>query len=121
MKQLSVIVPVYHVEKYIRPCIESIFKQGLKEETFEVIIVNDGTQDLQIVCGASNVHTGLIGVLAPVGCVLPGAKKPIGQRTVAGTESFGMMCSAAELGIGDNSDEIVELDSDAKIGEKYKG
>lgn len=45
MKQLSVIVPVYNVEKYIRPCIESIFKQKLKDDTFEVIIVNDGTPD----------------------------------------------------------------------------
>lgn len=43
--QLSVIVPVYNVEKYIRVCMESIFKQGLDEDTFEVIIVNDGTKD----------------------------------------------------------------------------
>ena len=45
MKQLSVIVPVYNVEKYIRPCIESIFRQGLKDDTFEIIIVNDDTPD----------------------------------------------------------------------------
>lgn len=43
--QLSIIVPVYNVEKYIRPCIESIFKQDLDEDSFEVIIVNDGTKD----------------------------------------------------------------------------
>ena len=43
--QLSIIVPVYNVEKYIRACMESIFKQGLDEDTFEVIIVNDGTKD----------------------------------------------------------------------------
>ena len=43
--QLSIIVPVYNVEKYVRPCIESIFKQGLDEDCFEVIIINDGTQD----------------------------------------------------------------------------
>lgn len=42
---LSIIVPVYNVEKYIRPCIESIFKQGLDDTDFEVIIVNDGTKD----------------------------------------------------------------------------
>ena len=42
---LSIIVPVYNVEKYIRPCIESIFKQGLDEDAFEVIIINDGTKD----------------------------------------------------------------------------
>ena len=114
---------VPHNENKIVPVVAKIVdvKNHPTRENLHILTVNDGTQDLQIVCGASNVHTGLIGVLAPVGCVLPGAKKPIGQRTVAGTESFGMMCSAAELGIGDNSDEIVELDSDAKIGEKYKG
>lgn len=45
MLSLSIIVPVYNVEKYIRPCIESIFNQGLDEECFEVIIINDGTKD----------------------------------------------------------------------------
>jgi glycosyltransferase involved in cell wall biosynthesis len=44
-KQLSIIVPVYNVEKYIRPCFESIFRQGLDESIFEVIIVNDGSTD----------------------------------------------------------------------------
>ena len=43
--QLSIIVPVYNVEKYIHTCVESIFKQGLDDETFEVIIINDGTPD----------------------------------------------------------------------------
>ena len=45
---LSIIVPVYNVEEYIRPCIESIFKQGLNDNAYEVIIVNDGTEDNSI-------------------------------------------------------------------------
>lgn len=43
--QLSIIVPVYNVEKYIHACMESIFRQGMDDKVFEVIIVNDGTQD----------------------------------------------------------------------------
>lgn len=43
--RLSIIVPVYNVEKYVRSCIESIYRQGLEEEDFEVIIINDGTKD----------------------------------------------------------------------------
>lgn len=43
--KLSIIVPVYNVEKYIRQCLESIFKQGLDDAEFEVIIVNDGSTD----------------------------------------------------------------------------
>ena len=43
--ELSIIVPVYNVERYIHACMESIFRQGLDENIFEVIIVNDGTKD----------------------------------------------------------------------------
>lgn len=45
MTELSIIVPVYQVEQYIRPCLESLFKQGLDDDRFEVILVNDGTRD----------------------------------------------------------------------------
>lgn len=43
--KLSIVVPVYNVEQYILPCIQSIFRQGLSEEDFELILVNDGTED----------------------------------------------------------------------------
>ena len=42
---LSIIVPVYNVEKYIRACFKSIFQQGLDDKDFEIIIVNDGSTD----------------------------------------------------------------------------
>jgi glycosyltransferase involved in cell wall biosynthesis len=45
MLSLSIIVPIYNVEKYVHSCLESIFRQGMTDETFEVILVNDGTQD----------------------------------------------------------------------------
>lgn len=46
---LSIIVPVYNVEPFIRACIESIFRQGLDDSRFEVIIVNDGSRDRSMV------------------------------------------------------------------------
>ena len=45
MTKLSIIVPVFNVENYIRPCFESIFNQGLNDNEYEVIIVNDGSTD----------------------------------------------------------------------------
>lgn len=83
-------------------------------------VANGARDDIQIVCGAPNARSGLVSVLAPVGCILPGMKKPIAQRTVAGTESFGMMCSAAELGGQGDGDTIIELPADSKIGTEYK-
>ena len=41
--KISVIIPVYNVEKYIRQCLESVIDQTLKD--IEIIIVNDGTRD----------------------------------------------------------------------------
>ena len=43
MKKISVIIPVYGVEKYIRKCLESVVNQTYKN--LEIIVVNDGTKD----------------------------------------------------------------------------
>ena len=95
-------------------------KDHPSRDDLHILSVNAGGAPVQVVCGAPNVRVGLRGVLAPVGCRLPGAKKPMAQRTVAGVESFGMMCSAAEVGQGDNANEIIELGADAAIGAEYK-
>ena len=61
MTQLSIIVPVYNVEKYIRTCIESIYRQRLDDSCFEVIIVNDGTQDrsMEVIEDIIEKHTNI--------------------------------------------------------------
>ena len=89
-------------------------------DDLHILTVNTGADTVQIVCGAPNVRVGLRGVLAPVGAKLPGMKKPLAQRTVAGVESYGMMCSPSELVIGDDGDKIIELDENTEIGGKYK-
>ena len=60
--KLSIIIPVYNVEQYIRSCVESIFRQDLKEEDFEVILVNDGTQDhsFEIINDIISNHTNIV-------------------------------------------------------------
>lgn len=89
-------------------------------DDLHVLTVDDGSgTDKQIVCAAPNARAGLVGVLAPVGCKLPGAKKPIGQRTVAGVESFGMMCGAADLGMGTDTVNLIEWDESVPVGTPY--
>lgn len=58
---LSIIVPVYNVEIYIRACIESIFRQNLDENIFEVIIVNDGTKDhsMEVIQDIVTLHSNI--------------------------------------------------------------
>ena len=47
-KSLSIIIPVYKVEKYIRSCVMSVFRQGLEDNDYELILVDDGTPDRSI-------------------------------------------------------------------------
>ena len=59
---LSIIIPVYNVEKYIQACIDSIFRQGLAADRFEVIIVNDGTQDrsMEVIADIVAQHDNIV-------------------------------------------------------------
>ena len=59
--KLSIIIPVYNVEKYIGPCLESIYRQELAEDVFEVIIVNDASTDdsMLVVSHMMNVHPNI--------------------------------------------------------------
>lgn len=58
---ISIIVPVYNVEKYVHACLESIYRQHLDEERFEVIIVNDGTKDhsMDVIQDIIKAHTNI--------------------------------------------------------------
>lgn len=79
------------------------------------VATKDGEQ--QIVCGAPNAREGIYVAYAGLGTYIPGAdfsldKKP---RKIRGIESFGMMCSADELDLGEDSDGIIEL-PEAEVG-----
>ncbi len=70
---------------------------------------------LQIVCGAPNARVGIRVPLAMVGATLPGGIQ-IKAAKLRGVESFGMLCSAKELGIDADASGLLELPSDAPIG-----
>ena len=75
-------------------------------------------EPLQIVCGAANARAGLLAPCAMVGAELPGIS--IKQAKVRGVESFGMMCSSKELGITAEATGLLELDSDAVVGQDIR-
>ncbi|MCF6301297.1 MAG: phenylalanine--tRNA ligase subunit beta, partial [Proteobacteria bacterium] len=84
-------------------------------DKLQVCQVKTHDSQFQIVCGAPNARVGLKSPLALVGAVLPGDFK-IKKSKLRGVESCGMLCSEVELGIGTESNGIMELEENAPIG-----
>ncbi len=74
-----------------------------------LVVVDAGQGPLEIVCGATNIDLGDHVPLAPVGAVLPGGFE-IARRQMRGVTSNGMLCSARELGMGDDHRGLLLLD-----------
>ena len=84
-------------------------------DKLSVCQVEDGESTYQVVCGAPNVRAGLVTAFARVGAVLPENFK-IKKAKLRDVESHGMLCSAAELGLGEDHDGIIELDAGLAAG-----
>ncbi|NQZ54131.1 MAG: phenylalanine--tRNA ligase subunit beta [Piscirickettsiaceae bacterium] len=78
-----------------------------------------GDELLSIVCGAANVRQDLKIPVAIVGSVLPGNFN-IKKAKLRGVESFGMLCSAKELGLAESADGLMELANDAPVGTDFR-
>ncbi|WP_290539081.1 phenylalanine--tRNA ligase subunit beta [Alcanivorax sp.] len=88
-------------------------------DKLSVCQVTNGKDTVQVVCGASNVRTGLKIPFAQVGAVLPGDFK-IKKAKLRGQESNGMLCGASELGLEDLIDGLMELPEDAPVGTDFR-
>jgi phenylalanyl-tRNA synthetase beta chain len=85
-------------------------------DRLQVCKINAGSGELlQIVCGAPNARVGIKVPLATVGANLPGGIH-IKAAKLRGVESFGMLCSAKELGIDNDASGLLELPGDAPAG-----
>jgi len=71
---------------------------------------------LEIVCGAPNARAGLTTIYAPLGAYVPGSGITLEARPVRGVVSNGMLCSARELEVAEESDGILELSDDLAVG-----
>lgn len=84
-------------------------------DRLSVCTVFDGTDEVQVVCGAPNCAAGGKHPFAPVGAVLKGGFK-IKKAKLRGIESFGMLCAEDELGLSDKHEGIMDLPEDAEPG-----
>jgi phenylalanyl-tRNA synthetase beta chain len=88
-------------------------------DKLKILSVDAGDGPLQVVCGAPNARTGLIGVFGSPGAIVPANGMVLKVAAIRGVESNGMMCSSRELELGDDHEGIIELSSDAPIGQVY--
>ncbi|MFK7605540.1 MULTISPECIES: phenylalanine--tRNA ligase subunit beta [unclassified Pseudomonas] len=88
-------------------------------DKLRVCQVSNGVETFQVVCGAPNVRPGLKIPFAMIGAQLPGDFK-IKKAKLRGVESNGMLCSQAELQVGEGNDGLMELPSDAPVGEDIR-
>jgi phenylalanyl-tRNA synthetase beta chain len=87
-----------------------------KADRVQLVDVDTGSgEPLQVVCGAFNMQVGDRVPLATVGTVLPGGME-IGRRKMRGEWSNGMLCSPAELELGDDASGILVLGGDPPLG-----
>ncbi len=85
-------------------------------DKLHVLGVFTGSEMLQIVCGAPNVRVGLKSVLAREGDLIPLYNERLKKGMIRGVESMGMLCSERELGLSDNHEGIIDLDTDLPAG-----
>lgn len=88
-------------------------------DKLQVLSVDAGDGPLQVVCGAPNARAGMLGVFGSPGAVVPSNGMVLKVAAIRGVESNGMMCSTRELELGDDHDGIIELASDAPVGQVY--
>lgn len=84
-------------------------------DKLQICTVDDGEDELTIVCGAANARAGLRVPLARVGAELPGGMI-IKATRLRGEPSHGMLCSAVELGLAESAEGLLELPADAPVG-----
>lgn len=88
-------------------------------DRLRVCRVDAGTgEELQVVCGAPNARSGGVFPFIPVGGVLPDGMK-IRKAKIRGQTSFGMLCSARELGLGTDHNGLLDLSGEYEPGASF--
>ncbi|BCE01562.1 phenylalanine--tRNA ligase subunit beta [Marinicellulosiphila megalodicopiae] len=85
-------------------------------DKLQVCTVSNGTDTLQVVCGAPNARAGIKVAFAQIGTVFFEDNFKIKKAKLRQVESFGMLCSEKELGLSDSHDGIMEIAQDAPLG-----
>ena len=116
--------------------VESVVDLGKKLKPFKVVQIKSlakhpnadrlnlcqvetGNEALQIVCGDQTIYEGMKAVLARPNDYIPGLDLTLKPAKIRGVESQGMMCSAKEMGLGEEHDGVIRVDDECPLGAVY--
>ena len=85
-------------------------------DKLKVCQVDNGTETVEVVCGAPNAREGLVGVFAASGSYIPGTGITLKPTEIRGVVSNGMLLSEKEMQLSDDHDGIIELPDDLALG-----
>ncbi|MGH7093683.1 MAG: YtpR family tRNA-binding protein, partial [Stellaceae bacterium] len=88
-------------------------------DRLRVCVVDNGREQIQVVCGAPNARAGMIGVFGRAGVTVPKTGAVLNESAIRGVVSRGMLMSAYELALSDDHEGIIELPDDTAIGTPY--
>ena len=86
-------------------------------DRLKVCNVKTSNGNFQVVCGAPNAKTGMMGIFAPIDTYIPGTELHLKKSEIRGVESCGMLLSERELGISNEHEGIIELKGNYKVGD----
>lgn len=95
-------------------------------DKLKVVEIDSGKSagNVQVVCGAPNVHEGMLTVWLPPGAVVPSThgsadEFTLDAREFRGVKSHGMLASASELAISEDHSGLIEIDKEAQPGDSF--
>ncbi len=88
-------------------------------DKLKVCKVKTANGEFQVVCGAHNARTGMLGIFAPENSYIPGTDVHLKKTKIRGVESCGMLVSEREMGISDEHDGIIEVKDNFKVGDQF--
>ena len=88
-------------------------------DRLSVCIVDTGSEEVQVVCGAPNARSGMKGVFAAAGSYIPGTDTILKPGVIRGEASNGMLVSEREMGLSDEHEGIIDLPEDAVVGTPF--
>lgn len=103
-----------HLKKIKAVKVESLTKHP-QAEKLNLVTFTDGKTSFEVVCGAPNVKPGIIVPFAAIGTTLPGGLT-LEAKSIRGVMSQGMLCSAKELGLGEDQGGLMILSPETKLG-----